>query len=97
MATDKGTDAADAGATCGAVTEGELLPCVRCGGLAHRHENDWCSPPEYAVHCYNNVQCGIFLGGFKTQAEADAAWNWRAPQAARTAGVSSNPDTKEAQ
>ena len=59
----------------------ELLPCPFCGGEAntlHRpHVIDW----RYSVGC-NDDECRGFIGLswlYKTEAEAIAAWNSRAP------------------
>ena len=56
--------------------QSKLLPCPFCGGRAELHETDWCTPPEYSVHCLNH-KCRAWGGLGTNKAKTIAAWNRR--------------------
>lgn len=55
----------------------ELKPCAQCGGDA---QTDFIEGETYIIECY---QCGMRTGWEDSPEDAIAAWNRRAPVAAR--------------
>jgi Lar family restriction alleviation protein len=51
-----------------------LKTCPFCGGEPLVHENDWCEPPEFSVHCESCIASTL---GSADRMQAIAAWNRR--------------------
>ncbi len=53
-----------------------LEPCPFCGSSGALHDNDWCEPPMWSVHCTAG-DCFASVREAVTPADAIAAWNRR--------------------